>query len=69
MARRKRAHLQFPSPLPATRSGDAWEARTAAPPRAAEIDKTGEFPRLVLVETAPGISEDQVRQSTGAELH
>jgi bifunctional non-homologous end joining protein LigD len=24
LARRKRAHLQFPSPLPATRSGDAW---------------------------------------------
>ena len=24
MARRKRAHLHFPAPLPATRSGDAW---------------------------------------------
>ncbi|MBB5748312.1 CoA transferase subunit B [Micrococcus sp. TA1] len=34
-----------------------------------DVDKTGEFPRLVLVETAPGVSEDQVRQSTGVELH
>jgi 3-oxoacid CoA-transferase subunit B len=34
-----------------------------------DVDTSGEFPRLVLVETAPGISEDQVRQSTGAELH
>jgi 3-oxoacid CoA-transferase subunit B len=34
-----------------------------------DVDKTGAEPRLVLVETAPGVSEDDVRSATGAELH
>ncbi|HEY4616224.1 MAG TPA: CoA transferase subunit B [Citricoccus sp.] len=36
-----------------------------------DVDKATDpaRPRLVLVETAPGITEEQVRQATGAELH
>ena len=36
-----------------------------------DVDKATDpaRPRLVLAETAPGITEEQVRQATGAELH
>ena len=40
MARRKRAHLHFPAPLPATRSGDAWRVEAGGRElRVSNLDK------------------------------
>jgi 3-oxoacid CoA-transferase subunit B len=34
-----------------------------------DVDRSGETPRLVLVETAPGVDAEEVRARTGADLH